>query len=73
LHFKTDLPATQQLLDFSLGAAREIGCEGPCRVTVRRAGYEQRRRGDDESSTPTFDETARIHAPIIAERLAPLG
>ena len=27
-------------LDFSLGAARQIGCDGLCRVTVRRAGYE---------------------------------
>jgi|SRR5450759_230547 len=29
-----------RVLDFSLGAAREIGCDGLCRVTVRRAGYE---------------------------------
>jgi rare lipoprotein A len=28
------------VLDFSLGAARKIGCDGICRVTVRRAGYE---------------------------------
>jgi rare lipoprotein A (peptidoglycan hydrolase) len=29
-----------RVLDFSLGAAREIGCDGLCRVTVRRAGYD---------------------------------
>ena len=29
-----------RVLDFSLGAARKIGCDGLCRVTVRRAGYE---------------------------------
>ena len=29
-----------RVLDFSLGAARKIGCDGTCRVTVRRAGYE---------------------------------
>jgi rare lipoprotein A len=29
-----------RVLDFSLGAARQIGCDGLCRVTVRRAGYE---------------------------------
>ncbi len=29
-----------RVLDFSLGAARKIGCDGICRVTVRRAGYE---------------------------------
>ena len=32
--------ARGRVLDFSLGAARKIGCEGLCRVTVRRAGYE---------------------------------
>ena len=32
--------ARGRVLDFSLGAAREIGCDGLCRVTVRRAGYE---------------------------------
>jgi rare lipoprotein A (peptidoglycan hydrolase) len=29
-----------RVLDFSLGAARQIGCDGLCRVNVRRAGYE---------------------------------
>jgi rare lipoprotein A (peptidoglycan hydrolase) len=29
-----------RVLDFSLGAARKIGCDGLCRVTIRRAGYE---------------------------------
>lgn len=29
-----------RVLDFSLGAARKIGCDGLCRVAVRRAGYE---------------------------------
>jgi rare lipoprotein A (peptidoglycan hydrolase) len=29
-----------RVLDFSLGAARKIGCDGLCRVSVRRAGYE---------------------------------
>jgi len=29
-----------RVLDFSLGVARKIGCEGLCRVTVRRPGYE---------------------------------
>ena len=29
-----------RVLDFSLGAARKIGCDGLCRVRVRRAGYE---------------------------------
>src|ERR1700742_1120443 len=28
-----------RVLDFSLGAARKIGCDGLCRVTGRRAGY----------------------------------
>jgi rare lipoprotein A len=28
------------VLDFSLGAARQIGCDGLCRVNIRRAGYE---------------------------------
>ena len=32
--------ARGRVLDFSLGAARQIGCDGLCRVTVRRAGYE---------------------------------
>ena len=32
--------ANGRVLDFSLGAAREIGCDGLCRVTIRRAGYE---------------------------------
>ena len=32
--------ARGRVLDFSLGAARKIGCDGLCRVTVRRAGYE---------------------------------
>jgi rare lipoprotein A len=32
--------AKGRVLDFSLGAARKIGCDGICRVTVRRAGYE---------------------------------
>ncbi|MBA4036719.1 MAG: septal ring lytic transglycosylase RlpA family lipoprotein, partial [Bradyrhizobium sp.] len=32
--------ARGRVLDFSLGAARKIGCEGLCRVNVRRAGYE---------------------------------
>jgi rare lipoprotein A (peptidoglycan hydrolase) len=32
--------ARGRVLDFSLGAAREIGCDGLCRVNVRRAGYE---------------------------------
>jgi rare lipoprotein A (peptidoglycan hydrolase) len=32
--------AQGRVLDFSLGAARKIGCDGLCRVTVRRAGYE---------------------------------
>ena len=32
--------AKGRVLDFSLGAARKIGCDGLCRVTVRRAGYE---------------------------------
>jgi hypothetical protein len=32
--------ARGRVLDFSLGAARRIGCDGLCRVTVRRAGYE---------------------------------
>jgi hypothetical protein len=29
-----------RVLDFSLGAAKKIGCDGLCRVNVRRAGYE---------------------------------
>jgi rare lipoprotein A (peptidoglycan hydrolase) len=29
-----------RVLDFSLGAARAIGCDGICRVTIRREGYE---------------------------------
>lgn len=29
-----------RVLDFSLGAAKKIGCDGLCRVTIRRAGYE---------------------------------
>ena len=29
-----------RVLDFSLGAAKKIGCDGLCRVTVRRVGYE---------------------------------
>ena len=29
-----------RVLDFSLGAARKIGCDGLCRVSVRRASYE---------------------------------
>jgi rare lipoprotein A (peptidoglycan hydrolase) len=32
--------ARGRVLDFSLGAARKIGCDRRCRVTVRRAGYE---------------------------------
>jgi rare lipoprotein A len=32
--------ARGRVLDFSLGAAREIGCDGLCRVNIRRAGYE---------------------------------
>jgi rare lipoprotein A (peptidoglycan hydrolase) len=32
--------AQGRVLDFSLGAARKIGCDGLCRVTVRRAGFE---------------------------------
>ena len=32
--------AKGRVLDFSLGAAKKIGCDGLCRVTVRRAGYE---------------------------------
>jgi Lytic transglycolase len=32
--------ARGRVLDFSLAAARKIGCEGLCRVKVRRAGYE---------------------------------
>ena len=32
--------AKGRVLDFSAGAAREIGCDGLCRVTIRRAGYE---------------------------------
>jgi rare lipoprotein A (peptidoglycan hydrolase) len=32
--------ARGRVLDFSLGAARKIGCDGLCRVKVRRAGYE---------------------------------
>jgi len=32
--------ARGRVLDFSLGAARKIGCDGLCRVNVRRAGYE---------------------------------
>ena len=32
--------ARGRVLDFSLGAARQIGCDGLCRVNVRRAGYE---------------------------------
>jgi peptidoglycan lytic transglycosylase len=32
--------AQGRVLDFSLGAAKKIGCDGLCRVTVRRAGYE---------------------------------
>ena len=32
--------ARGRVLDFSLGAAKKIGCDGLCRVTVRRAGYE---------------------------------
>jgi rare lipoprotein A len=32
--------ARGRVLDFSLGAARKIGCDGLCRVRVRRAGYE---------------------------------
>ena len=32
--------ARGRVLDFSLGAARKIGCHGLCRVKVRRAGYE---------------------------------
>ncbi len=32
--------ARGRVLDFSLGAAKKIGCEGLCRVTIRRAGYE---------------------------------
>ena len=32
--------ARGRVLDFSLGAARKIGCDGLCRVQVRRAGYE---------------------------------
>src|SRR5579871_5911570 len=29
-----------RVLDLSLGAAKKIGCDGLCRVNVRRAGYE---------------------------------
>jgi rare lipoprotein A (peptidoglycan hydrolase) len=29
-----------RVLDLSLGAAKKIGCDGLCRVSVRRAGYE---------------------------------
>src|ERR1700760_362770 len=36
--------ARGRVLDFSLGAARKIGCDGLCRVNVRRAGYEMTRR-----------------------------
>ena len=32
--------ARGRVLDFSLGAALKIGCDGLCRVRVRRAGYE---------------------------------
>jgi rare lipoprotein A (peptidoglycan hydrolase) len=32
--------ARGRVLDFSLGAAKKIGCDGLCRVNVRRAGYE---------------------------------
>ena len=32
--------ARGRVLDFSRGAARQIGCDGLCRVTVRRDGYE---------------------------------
>jgi peptidoglycan lytic transglycosylase len=32
--------AKGRVLDFSLGAAKKIGCDGLCRVTIRRAGYE---------------------------------
>ena len=32
--------ANGRVLDFSLGAAHRIGCDGLCRVSVRRAGYE---------------------------------
>jgi rare lipoprotein A len=32
--------ARGRVLDFSLGAAKKIGCDGLCRVTIRRAGYE---------------------------------
>ena len=32
--------AQGRVLDFSLGAARKICCDGLCRVTVRRAGFE---------------------------------
>jgi hypothetical protein len=37
---RTAAPTPQPGLDFSLGAARQIGCDGLCRVTLRRAGYE---------------------------------
>ena len=32
--------ANGRVLDFSLGAAHKIGCDGLCRVSIRRAGYE---------------------------------
>ena len=32
--------ACGRALDFSLGAARQIGCDGLCRVIVCRAGHE---------------------------------
>ena len=32
--------ARGRALDFSLGAVGQIGCNGLCRVTVRRAGHQ---------------------------------
>jgi rare lipoprotein A len=32
--------AQGRVLDFSLGAAHKIGCDGLCRISIRRAGYE---------------------------------
>jgi hypothetical protein len=37
---KTAAPSLGSGLDFLLGAVRQIGCDGLCHVTVRRAGHE---------------------------------
>jgi hypothetical protein len=38
-------------VDGPLGAAHEIGCDGLCRVTVRRAGYDQGRQSPGLSAS----------------------